>query len=337
MFLPAAACLLTGWWCCELTNLTQLGDFVETTGVYGTGSGSFDGYNLTLQFSNLPPDQLLTATVNPGCDTLTWDDGTIWTRTAPPPPSPAPPAWASTLSILELNALAYTSPNGTHPGDGSGTWASLMPRVAYWKQLGIKGIWLAYYNLVTRHFYGIRSVYAAIDPPVLDPGMGTEEEFQAFVDACHAADVKVFLDVIGHGLVNESHYIQEHPTWFSGGSWGMVDYDYTNTEFRAWWVNIWVTYALKFGVDGYRIDIADASWWNPAWYEIINATDAGGHPIAVWGEGSRFHFSQHDFYAKDVKNVAATKPLGCFNTIQFSCHVSRASTGRHFSSFSAFP
>ena len=321
MYLVPTACVLTGWWCCGLTNLTQLGAFVKTQADYGDGSGSFNGSLLTLQFTNRPLGELLTATVSADCGSLQWDDGTMWTRSAPPAPKPEPPAWTDTLSILELNALAYTSPNGTYPGDGSGTWASLMPKVAYWKQLGIKGIWLAYYNLVTRHFYGIRSVYAATDPPVLDPGMGTEDDFKTFVDACHAADVKVFLDVIGHGLVNESHYITEHPSWFKGGSWGMKDYDYTNTEFTAWWVATWTSYVLKFGVDGYRIDIADSAWWSPAWYEIINNTNAGGHPIAVWGEGSRFHFSQHDFSAGGVKNVAATRPLGCYNTIQFSCHV----------------
>jgi hypothetical protein len=62
-----------------------------------------------------------------------------------------------------------------------------------------------------------------MDPPVRDPALGTPAEFKAFVDACHAAGIKVMLDVIGHGLVNESHWVAEHPQWFAGGSWGMTD------------------------------------------------------------------------------------------------------------------
>jgi len=161
-------------------------------------------------------------------------------------------------------------------------------------------------------------VYAAIDPPILDPDLGTAEEFKEFVDACHSANVRVFLDVIGHGLVNESHYITEHPEWFSGGSWGMIDYDYSSPGFREWWTGVWTDYALTYGVDGYRIDIADPSWW-PVWNNITRVALAGGRELAVWGEGSRYHFSQHDF-SSDTLDIANATPKGCVNTIQLSCH-----------------
>lgn len=44
----------------------------------------------------------------------------------------------------------------------------------------------------------------------------------------------VVQDVIGHGLVNQSHYIAEHPEWFLGGSWGMTDYNYNSAGFVDW-------------------------------------------------------------------------------------------------------
>ena len=315
-----ASCSLSGFWCCELTNVTELptGE-VTTSASYGTGQGFFNGSQLTLQFSNQPPHTPLTATVDAACGALTFDTGTVWRRAAPPTPITPAPSWASTLSILEVNALAYTSPNGSYPGDGSGTWLSLASKVPYWRSLHIGGIWLAYYSLSTRHFYGVRSVYAALDPPVLDPALGPAADFAALVAACHAAGIRVFLDVIGHGLVNESHYVAEHPAWFSGGSWGMVDYNYSNPEFLQWWAGVWVDYVLTYGVDGFRIDIAEPQWW-PVWDNITQATAAAGREIAVWGEGSRYHFSQHDFTAASVTDVAALVPKGCLGTMQLSCH-----------------
>jgi hypothetical protein len=286
----------------------------------------------------MPPQNPLRGTVSADCSSIAWGSGATWTRASPPPSPSPPPAWARDLSILEVNALTYTSPAGMGDGSGSGTWASLTAKVPYWADLGITGIWLAYFNLATSHFYGIRSVYAAIDPPVLDPRLGAPEEFAAFVAAAHAAGVKVMCDVIGHGLVNESHYVVEHPEWFKGGSWGMVDYDYTNAGFRVWWAKTWTDYVLNFGVDGYRIDIAASSWWHPVWDQIANASAAGGHPIAVWGEGSRFHFSQHDFMASDITDVPSTfakfvaSGAGCLATVQFSCHDNgwESSPGNYF-------
>ena len=341
---PATCRNLTGSWCCGMTSLTQAGadgSSISTTADYGSGVGTLSGSFLSMQFSNQPAGTLLNATVAEDCGSIAFSTGTVWTR--PWTPSVPAPDWASTLTgILELNTLAYTSPSGNGSGDGSGTWASLMPKISHWKGLGVGGIWLAYFNNVTAHFYGIRSVYAAIDPPQLDLGLGTAAEFHAFVAACHDAGVKVFLDVIGHGLVNESPYVRDHPEWFAGGSWGMVDYNYSNSDFLAWWENVWLGYILGAdsvanGIDGVRIDIADPSWWKSgAWDRIAGKAAAAGHPIAVWGEGSRYHFSQHDFFAPVANLTAAV--LGaqaagqCLNTYQLSCHDSgwESAPGNYF-------
>ena len=304
---------------------------------YGDGAGTLSGSQLSMLFTN--QDAPLNGTVSADCASISWANGALWTRAVGPyePAVPAP-AWAANLSgILELNALAYTSPGGNGSGDGSGTWASLMPKIAHWRGLGIGGIWLAYYNVATAHFYGIRSVYAATDPMTLDASLGSVAEFDAFVEACHGAGIKVFLDVIGHGLVNESKWVASNPEWFAGGSWGMVDYDYTSPGFLAWWATIWTEYALGHGADGYRIDIADEAWWRTGvWDDIAAAARAGGHEIAVWGEGSRYHFSQHDLFAPQTNltaSAAAASAAGrCLNTLQWSCHDSgwESAPGNYF-------
>jgi len=51
-----------------------------------------------------------------------------------------------------------------------------------------------------QHFFGIWSVYATERPDVLDPAMGTESDFKALVAGFHNAGIKVFLDVVTHGV-----------------------------------------------------------------------------------------------------------------------------------------
>lgn len=166
---PPTCTNLTGWWCCQPTNLTQVGSSISTVGpAYGNGTGTITGSVMSIQFTNQPSGVLLNGTLSPDCSTVSWDNGGEWTRSISPPwtgPAVPAPAWAYGLSILEVNALAYTSPNGTGSlGDGSGTWAALTERVPFWQSLGIEGIWLAYFSLSTAHFYGIRSVYGCLDP-----------------------------------------------------------------------------------------------------------------------------------------------------------------------------
>ena len=55
--------------------------------------------------------------------------------------------------------------------------------------------------------------------------------------------------------MNDSPLIKQHPDWFIGGTWGMTDYDYSNTEFQQWWVDVWVNYVEEYGVDGFRLDV----------------------------------------------------------------------------------
>lgn len=211
----------------------------------------------------------------------------------------APPAWAKNLVIYELNPRGFTSPNGSGDGNGSGTFASLTDKMQYLQDLGITGIWLAGFSKATNHFYNLWSVYACERPDVLDPVLGTSADFQNMINAAHSKGIKVFLDVISHGVLNESDLITQHPTWFSGGSWNMTDYNYNNTGFQNWWISVWTNYVTTYGVDGYRVDL---NLYKPSLWDTITQNCANaGHPILVFPEGAispyneRYHFCQHDY------------------------------------------
>jgi hypothetical protein len=329
---PPGCTNLTGWWCCEYTNVTQAGNIIYSSADYGTGEGVIDGFNILMEFSNNATP--ISGTLDAACSTITWSNDATWTRSAPPWPGPAVPIpdYARNLTaIYEICPRAYTSPNGTGDGSGSGTFASLTARVPYLASLGINSIWLAGYSLATAHFYGVWSVYAAKEPDQLDPLLGSSADFKALVDAAHAAGIRVFLDVIGHGLTNDSSIVAQHPEWFSGGSWGMTDYNYATgveTGFAAWWTQLWLNYAVEYGVDGMRVDIADPAWW-PTFDLAMEAINSTGREFLIFGEGSRYHFSQHDEFGPTNDLVARfeSNPQLCYETVQFSCHDSGWESG----------
>lgn len=234
------------------------------------------------------------------------------------------PEWAKDLVIYELNPRAFTSPDGAGDGSGSGTFRSMMDKLPYLADLGVNGIWMAGHHLATEHFYGIWTVYAADRPDQIDPRLGTEEDLKALTEAARSHGIRVFLDVIAHGVVNDSGLIKEHPEWFSGGSWGMTDYDYSNPGFRRWWIDMWVRYAIEFGIDGFRIDVhmVDPTIWD----EIRKEIRARGKEVVIFPEIERYHFSQQDIQntPRDVYRIIhvddlAGVPRG-LSASQASCH-----------------
>lgn len=234
------------------------------------------------------------------------------------------PAWAKDLVIYELNPRTFTSPDGVGDGSGSGTFASTAERLPYLADLGVNGIWMAGHHVATKHFYGVWSVYAALDPARIDPVLGTDEDLRGLVRAAHALGIRVFLDVIAHGVLHESPLVAQHPDWFDHSSWGMADFNYDNAEFRRWWRDLWVGYVERFDVDGFRIDVnmGDPELWD----EIVDAVRARGKEIVVFPEIERYHFSQQDNFGtprdlyRDI-HIAdlAGRPRG-LATAELSCH-----------------
>ncbi|MDF2699177.1 MAG: alpha-amylase [Haloplasmataceae bacterium] len=65
--------------------------------------------------------------------------------------------------------------------------------------------------------YGVSNFYE-LDPNLKDPITGNEltveDEFQAFVEACHILGMKVMIDIIPRTNAIENELIVEHPEWF---------------------------------------------------------------------------------------------------------------------------
>jgi hypothetical protein len=197
------------------------------------------------------------------------------------PSSQAPP-WARDLVIYEIATKAFTSPNGPE----SGTFASLQAKLPYLQNLGITGIWLSGHSLSDpKHFLNIWTQYACIEPDKLDPSLGTPEQFKAMIDDAHNRGIKIFLDVITHGVMKESALVRNHPGWFLGEGWGgMREYDWLggHTDLDNRWVQIWTDYVTRYGIDGFRLDLGTTR--PDIWARIRQNAYASGHPIVIFEE-----------------------------------------------------
>ena len=140
--------------------------------------------------------------------------------TASNPPAnalqPASPRWMRELIVYEIAT--------------KGLLHRMVPRVAHstaYAQIGLPSGLRRDWHLAGRlflgdphHFYNIWTQYAVIEPDKFDPTLGTAEEFKGLIDEAHQRHIRVFLDVITHGLMENSPVIKAHPAWFRGGTWG---------------------------------------------------------------------------------------------------------------------
>jgi len=191
------------------------------------------------------------------------------------------PDWARDLVIYEVAIKGFTSPNGPE----SGTFRSLKDKMIYLENLGVNAIWLTGHSIADpKHFYGIWTQYACIEPDKLDPSLGTEQDFKDMINEAHSCGIRILLDTIEHGVMNYSPLIKKYPNWFKGGSWGMTDYDWqgNHPDLEEWWVNMWTKVVLDWGVDGFR---CDCGLHRPdLWLEIKRRCASAGKPIFILGE-----------------------------------------------------
>lgn len=202
------------------------------------------------------------------------------------------PSWINDLILYEVATKGYTSPDGPE----SGTFNSLREKLPYLHDLGITGIWLTGHSLSDpKHFYNIWTQYACILPDELDPTLGDKTSFKKLIDTAHSYGIKMFLDVITHGVMNDSPLVKQHPEWFKGGSWGMTDFDWygDHPDLDDWWVDLWVNYVEEFGIDGFRLDVA--TYRPDLWSRIRQRSAERVQPIVVLAELGPIYTGASDF------------------------------------------
>lgn len=149
-----------------------------------------------------------------------------------------------------------------------GTFKALVKDLDRIQALGVDVVYL-----LPVHPIGIKnrkgtlgSPYSIQDYRLINPELGTLEDFQNLIHEIHRRKMKIMMDEVFNHTSRDSRLLREHPEWFYrnknnefanrvGEWWDVTDLSYTN---KGLWVELadtLKTYA-EMGVDGFRMDVA---------------------------------------------------------------------------------
>ena len=150
----------------------------------------------------------------------------------------------------------------------AGTFDAALPAIGAAADLGFDILYLTPIHPIGRvaRKGGLGSPYAIADYRAVDESLGGEAGFARFLEAAHAAGLRVMIDVVYNHTSPDSLLAREHPEWFCKGPDGrpgprvadwsdVVDLDYSHSGLRDYLLETlerWV----RFGVDGFRCDVA---------------------------------------------------------------------------------
>ncbi len=197
---------------------------------------------------------------------------------------------------------------------GGDLWG-ILEQLDYIESLGINAIYFTpIFQSASNHRYHTHDYYQ------VDPMLGGNEAFRELLDAAHARDIKVVLD----GVFNHSsrgffffHDVLEngpHSPWvnwfkiegwplapYTGetpanyGSWGgnraLPEFNHDNPEVREYIMEI-AEYWIKFGIDGWRLDVP-FEIKTPGFWEEFRQRVKAANPEAyivgeVWGDSRQW-------------------------------------------------
>lgn len=125
-----------------------------------------------------------------------------------------------------LEPARRDDPSGRHGGDIKG----VLDHLDYIKDLGMTAVWLTpvFENDQTPEYKAYHG-YAATDMYKIDRRFGSNEEFVAFVEACHAKGLKVIMDMI-HNHIGDMHWWMKDLPF---NNWVHDQSVYGNTSYRG--------------------------------------------------------------------------------------------------------
>ena len=217
--------------------------------------------------------------------------------------------WTRDAVIYQMNTRQFTP---------EGTFAAAQEQLPRLAEMGVDIVWLMPIHPIGEENRkgGMGSPYAVLDYRAVNPDLGTEEEFRAFVDAAHELGLKVILDWVANHSAWDNARVNEHPDWYTktpegemmppaGTDWSdVVDFDFSNPELREYMTESLVYWVREFDIDGYRADVAGyvpLDFWNNARAELDAVKPV--FMLAEWDERDMHYEAFDATYAWSWKEV----------------------------------
>ena len=184
--------------------------------------------------------------------------------------------WTADAVLYQLNTRQFTS---------EGTFKAAQKQLPRLAAMGVDIIWLMPIHPIgeANRKGSLGSPYAVRDYRAVNPELGTEAEFRAFVDEAHRLGLKVILDWVANHSATDNPLTISHPEWYTrtpegaltspaGTDWSDVaDFDYSQPGLRRYMTESLVHWVREFGIDGYRADVAGyvpTDFWETARAEL---------------------------------------------------------------------
>ncbi|MEL7518391.1 MAG: alpha-amylase family glycosyl hydrolase, partial [Pseudomonadota bacterium] len=188
----------------------------------------------------------------------------------------AAPEWSADSTIYQMNTRQFTA---------EGTFKAAKEQLPRLAEMGVEIIWLMPIHPIgeEQRKGSMGSPYAVKDYRAVNPDLGTEDEFRAFVDAAHELGLKVILDWVANHSAWDNPHVDTHPEWYTktpegdmmppeGTDWSdVVDFDYSKAGLREYMTGSLTYWVREFDVDGYRADVAGyvpLDFWETARAEL---------------------------------------------------------------------
>ncbi|MEM7703692.1 MAG: alpha-amylase family glycosyl hydrolase [Pseudomonadota bacterium] len=188
----------------------------------------------------------------------------------------AAPEWSTDSTIYQMNTRQFTA---------EGTFKAAQEQLPRLAEMGVEIIWLMPIHPIgeERRKGAMGSPYAVKDYRAVNPDLGTEDEFRAFVAKAHELGMKVILDWVANHSAWDNSHVQSNPEWYSktpegdmmppeGTDWSdVVDFDYSQPGLREYMTGSLTYWVREFDVDGYRADVAGyvpLDFWETARAEL---------------------------------------------------------------------
>ncbi len=211
------------------------------------------------------------------------------------------PDWVSSLIIAEVNVESF------------GTFNDMIPLLSHCAETGINALWITPIADKGTNGNGYTNLGVNTVDPYLAGALTPDEEwretdysegweaFRRFVSQAHGSNIRIFLDIVSWGTLEESRLYKEHPDWYRGDSvWGGKAFDWSNTELQSWFVNTLAGIAALSGADGFRYDLEP----DEAGYQVNARVKSRalelGRRLVCFSENPNERRRAYDFSQSDV-------------------------------------
>ena len=112
--------------------------------------------------------------------------------------------WTRDAVIYQMNTRQFTS---------EGTFAAAQEQLPRLAEMGVDIVWLMPIHPIgeEKRKGSMGSPYSVLDYRAVNPDLGTEEEFRAFVERAHELGLKVILDWVANHSACDRPLLAEHP------------------------------------------------------------------------------------------------------------------------------